>query len=78
MQNKENKNDKKRNGKGESSETKQFPDYESRVPGVISPDIVLPAINPPVPNRAWTEMKRNIESLSEQEKRDLYFGNSSR
>ena len=36
----------------------------------------LPAINPPVPNRAWTEMKRDLEInvLSDAEKRDLYLG----
>ncbi len=48
--------------------------YEDAVPGINTPGIELPAFNPPVPNRAWTEMKNDIEHLSEQEKRNLYFG----
>ena len=46
------------------------------VPGINTPGIELPAFNPPVPNRAWTAMKEELElkSLSEGEKRDLYFG----
>ena len=45
-------------------------------PGINSPDIALPAFNPPVPNRAWTAMRQglDIEELSEEEKRDLYVG----
>ena len=32
--------------------------------------------DPPVPNRAWTEMRmgRDIDELSEEEKADLYLG----
>ncbi len=48
--------------------------YEDAVPGINTPGIELPAFNPPVPNRAWTEMKNSIEHLSEEEKRNLYFG----
>lgn len=69
------------------SEMRKAPGYESAVPGVNTPDIRLPgaynkqdvsipAFNPPVPNRAWTEMKKNIESLSEEEKRNLYMGHN--
>ncbi len=29
-------------------------------PGVNTPGIELPAFNPPVPNRAWTEMRRAL------------------
>ena len=39
--------------------------------------IPAPAFDdPPVPNRAWTEMKlgKDIDELSEEEKADLYLG----
>lgn len=55
-------------------------DYRKDAPGAISgintPGIELPAYNPPVPNRAWTAMRQgaDIDELSEEEKRDLYFG----
>lgn len=72
---------------GDPSEMRHAPGYEGAVPGVNTPDIRLPgkssrddvsipAINPPVPNRAWTEMKNRIESLSEEEKRTLYMGHN--
>ena len=37
---------------------------------------ILPAFNPPVPNRAWTAMREgmDIDALTEEEKRDLYIG----
>lgn len=46
------------------------------VPGINTPEISLPAFNPPVPNRAWTAMRqgKDIEELSEEEKRMLYYG----
>ena len=49
---------------------------EQSVPGINNPEIGLPAYNPPVPNRAWTAMRKgaDIESLSEEEKRELYLG----
>ena len=31
------------------------------IPGINTPGIELPAFNPPVPNRAWTAMKKEIE-----------------
>lgn len=45
-------------------------------PGINNPEIEPPAYNPPVPNRAWTAMRKgvDIEELDEEEKRDLYFG----
>lgn len=46
--------------------------YEDAIPGINTPGIELPAFNPPVPNRAWTAMRKDIASLSEDEKRDLY------
>lgn len=44
--------------------------------GINTPGIELPAFNPPVPNRAWTAMRKgvDIDELSEEEKRDLYVG----
>ena len=73
------------NGKGDSSEMRKAPGYNGQVPGVNTPeirfptaedkeDVSIPAFNPPVPNRAWTEMRKNlkIEGLTESEKRDLY------
>ena len=52
--------------------------YRKEAPGAVNgintPGIELPAFNPPVPNRAWTAMKKNIEELTEAEKRDLYIG----
>ena len=61
---------------GDPSEMRKAPGYENAVPGVNTPNIELPAFNPPVPNRAWTEMRRglDIEALSEEERRDLYIG----
>ena len=46
------------------------------VPGINTPGIELPAINPPVPNRAWTAMKKEIEGdgLTEKERRDIIYG----
>ena len=46
------------------------------IPGINTPEIILPAYNPPVPNRAWTAMKngKDIDELSEEEKRMLYYG----
>ncbi len=46
------------------------------IPGINNPEIQLPAYNPPVPNRAWTAMRmgKDIEELTEEEKRDLYVG----
>ncbi len=40
------------------------------VPGINTPEISLPAFNPPVPNRAWTAMKggKDISELSYEER----------
>ena len=51
--------------------------YKSNsIPGINTPEISLPAFNPPVPNRAWTAMRAglDIDELSEEEKRELYLG----
>ena len=50
--------------------------FPTATPGVNTPEIVVPAYNPPVPNRAWTAMKhgKDIDELSEEEKRMLYYG----
>lgn len=44
--------------------------------GINTPGIELPAFNPPVPNRAWTAMRmgKDISDLTEEEKRDMYYG----
>ena len=48
-------------------------------PGINTPEIIPPAFNPPVPNRAWTAMRegKDIDELSEEEKRMLYYGKDS-
>lgn len=48
-------------GEAEKLPTERPGTYEDAVPGVNTPGIELPAFNPPVPNRAWTEMKRRLE-----------------
>ena len=44
-------------------------------PSINSPHIAKPISDPPVPNRAHTEMKlaEGIDTLSETEKAQLYF-----
>lgn len=51
-------------------------DAPGAVSGINTPSIELPAFNPPVPNRAWTAMRQgmDIDSLTEEEKRDMYYG----
>ena len=51
-------------------------DAPGAVSGINTPGIELPAYNPPVPNRAWTAMRQglDIDELSEEEKRNLYYG----
>ena len=52
------------------------PEQTNSVPGINTPEISPPAFNPPVPNRAWTAMiqGKDIDELSEEEKRMLYYG----
>ena len=40
------------------------------------PEVIPPAFNPPVPNRAWTAMRagKDIDELSDEERRMLYYG----
>ncbi len=51
-------------------------DAPGAVSGINTPGIELPAFNPPVPNRAWTAMRQglDIDNLTEEEKRDMYYG----
>ena len=51
-------------------------DAPGAVSGINTPGIELPAFNPPVPNRAWTAMRQglDIDALTEEEKRDMYYG----
>lgn len=60
-------------------EQRQLPGIPNSTFGVNTPEIFPTAPNPPVPNRAWTAMKagRDIEELSEEEKRDLYLGHDN-
>ena len=53
-----------------------IPGATDSLPGINTPEISLPAFNPPVPNRAWTAMRngKDIAELTEEEKRDLYIG----
>jgi hypothetical protein len=58
-------------------ESERFPgNKQNSVPGINSPEISLPAFNPPVPNRAWTAMKKELEGdgLTEEERRDIIWG----
>lgn len=50
--------------------------YPAATPGINSPEVVPPAYNPPVPNRAWTAMiqGKDIDELSDEERRMLYYG----
>ncbi len=47
--------------------------------GINNPNVELPAFNPPVPNRAWTALRQglDIDSLSEEEKADMYIGSDN-
>jgi len=62
------------------TEKNNVKNYRKDAPGAISgintPGIELPAFNPPVPNRAWTAMRmgKDITELTEEEKRDMYYG----
>ncbi len=51
-------------------------DAPAAVSGINTPGVELPAYNPPVPNRAWTAMRKgmDIDEMSPEEKRDLYLG----
>lgn len=52
-------------------------DYDAdAIPGINTPGIELPAFNPPIPNRAWTAMRKGIEedTLTDAEKQHLDYG----
>ena len=72
--------DKKKTPATNETEKKNVKNYRKDAPGATSgintPDIELPAYNPPVPNRAWTAMRKglDIDSLTEEEKRSMYLG----
>ena len=58
------KKNKNGNYSGDPSEMRKAPGYENAVPGVNSPEIAPPAYNPPVPNRAHTEMSiKNLKTF---------------
>ena len=54
----------------------RLPGKEKKINPLGEPGIAFPAMDPPVPNRAWTEMRlgKDIDELSEEEKADLYLG----
>ena len=78
MENKKQQNNQKK--KTSNTEKHNVRNYRKDAPGAISgintPGIDLPAFNPPVPNRAWTAMRqgKDIDQLTEEEKRDMYYG----
>jgi hypothetical protein len=47
--------------------------YKDAIPGINTPRIELPAVNPPVPNRAWTAMRKSLQNdaLSKHEENIL-------
>ena len=71
------KNTKPENNK--NGQTFRNDNAPNSVPGINTPGIELPAFNPPVPNRAWTAMRRglDIDELTEEERRELYLGRDS-
>ena len=45
--------------------------FENGIPGINTPGVELPEFNPPVPNRAWTAMRKGKakeEALEDLEK----------
>ena len=64
----------------DNTEKHNVRNYRKDAPGAVSgintPGIELPAFNPPVPNRAWTAMKKELEDdgLTEKERRDIIYG----
>ena len=72
--------DKDKNIKTSNTEKHNVKNYRkdapSAVSGINTPGIELPAFNPPVPNRAWTAMRmgKDIDALTDEEKRDMYYG----
>ena len=72
-----NNNDKLTTKKSEKHNVKNYrKDAPGANSGINTPGIELPAFNPPVPNRAWTAMSNgaDLDELTEEEKRDLYYG----
>ena len=61
----------------EKNKTKNYrKDAPGATSGINTPGIELPAFNPPVPNRAWTAMRmgKDITELTDEEKREMYYG----
>ena len=71
--------DKMNNQRDRSATNARDSHGKNSIPGINTPGIELPAFNPPVPNRAWTAMRRgvDIDELTPEEKRDLYYGKDS-
>lgn len=70
----------KSNGKKQEKQQRDipyaFPESMKRVLPMADPAPDITTFDPPVPNRAWTEMRmgKDIDELSEEEKADLYIG----
>ena len=45
--------------------------YSDAIPGINTPGIELPAFNPPVPNRAWTAMRSDLQYDEYSEEKDF-------
>ncbi len=62
--------DKKKENKTNDEVTREFPDHDhpqkyhapESKSSINNPQRFLPAYNPPVPNRAWTDMRQNLAS----------------
>ena len=64
----------KKNGKNSTDGRYGEIPSENAIPGINTPGIELPAFNPPVPNRAWTAMRKglDIDELDEVERDGMY------
>ena len=62
--------------KGKLPSLEGRPEVPNGTACINTPNVIPPAYNPPVPNRAWTAMRqgKDIDELSEEERRELYIG----
>ena len=51
------KNESNKKNKTEMKKEENLTKHPKTTDGINSPEIAPPAFNPPVPNRAWTEMR---------------------
>lgn len=78
---KDQKNSKKKQNANdtEHSENGVLDNTSNTIPNLKPDRIELPPLDPPTPNRAWTEMKSHadVSAMTEEEKNSLYFGRSN-